>query len=663
MKTQTRINIKSVTILTALLFTFCVSLCFGAVKMTAYADVGDFTIDAQLLSSNDETFDISVTIENTGDDWEGVARLKVEGGYSAYTDCAYDTAVSLPQGSVKQFVVKVPKYSYSYNTTNINGNIGIFLIDRNSKHVFSKEFDKLLFDRKDALNMGILSDDYASLTFMDMGGDKINYYGGSYPIKLVELNQDNLTDLLESLEFLVIDNYDTGVLTAEETAAIEKWNNGGGVLIVGSGKYADDTLAGLDYLNVEHIEMFDAGDLTYDEDSWIDADEVEIAALGISDPSYYSDDYIHALLTDKGDGAIGVLHYSLTELGKAGSDAYNQFYISQSDFVYEVLNNISSNASRRYDSPIASNYNVGYIGGRFLSALGNGGNSLSFGALKIIIVIYVILAGPVLYLVLRFLKKRDLYWVTVPVLSLAGIMVVMFAGRGFEVARIRVYSVAVCDLSKYADCMTYMHCYDAGHNEWQLRLSQGYEFASSTSTYTLADDIAYDYRILKEGERLFFGTDPETGFEDAYFYAGKKMDMQNMGGIECNAPLYIYNKEINRIANNTEYDFEYLAVLDKDYLWVYKGLAAGETCNPAKMKEIFKINVDSYYYYDYMSEAQKALKTDNVDIIAALGMGINSAYYRLGTDEMAVIGVTSDYAKAVDDNCNEESYGCFYIIQ
>ncbi|MCM1262835.1 MAG: hypothetical protein NC313_08950 [Butyrivibrio sp.] len=677
MPRQRRINIKSHTILSMLLLAFVLSLCFGAVKMTAYADNGDFNIDAQMLPSSKDTYNISVTIENMGEDWEGVARLKVGIDSNYYDDCAYDTAISLPHGSLKQFVVEVPKHRYNFSyipssltSSMISGrmtrSIVISLIDKNSKPVFSQEFDRFFRSmKKDALNMGILSDNYSSLTFMDMGGDKISYYGVSYPIKLVELNQDNLIGSLDSLEFLVIDNYGTGILTPDESAAVEEWNNDGGVLIVGTGKYAEDTLAGLDYLEVEYKGMSDAED---DDYAWggsaIDVEGLETAELVYPNDLYDEDSSIAALTMPKGDGAIGVLPYSLTEFAGQHSDAY--IYTMQNDFIYYMLNDISANAARRYSAASSAHrFGVNNSAG-LLSVLGNGSASLSFGWLKVIMAVYVIIVGPVLYLVLKSLKKRDLYCAAVPVLAFMGVIIIMFAGKGFEIARIRVYSVTVCDSSGRDDCLTYMHCYNADNSEWKLRLSQDYEYAAPNLCDSVTDGVSYNYRVLKESERLFFGADPAGVFEDIYFYADKKSDVQSIGSIDCNVSLYAFDvKRINKVTNNTKYDFEYFAVIDDDCLWLYEGLAAGETCNPVQMEEILKIDTDSYFFYiyDYIGKAQDKLNPGNIDVITALGLGINTANYRLRDGERAVVGVTSDYIKAVDDNCSEEAYGCFYIIQ
>lgn len=46
--------------------------------------------------------------------------------------------------------------------------------------------------------MGILSDSYASLTYLDMEGENLYYNGTELPIKLDKLNQDNLMQSLEN---------------------------------------------------------------------------------------------------------------------------------------------------------------------------------------------------------------------------------------------------------------------------------------------------------------------------------------------------------------------------------------------------------------------------------------------------------------------------------
>ena len=106
--------------------------------LTARADSeGVFSIQAEMMPSDKETYNIRLTIENQGADWEGVVRLTVDESYR--TPCAYDTTLSLPQGSRKQFVVKIPM-----NNTNTNGTVTVTLLDGKGCQAAQKEFRHLL---------------------------------------------------------------------------------------------------------------------------------------------------------------------------------------------------------------------------------------------------------------------------------------------------------------------------------------------------------------------------------------------------------------------------------------------------------------------------------------------------------------------------------------
>lgn len=632
--------------------------CCGVMGMTAYADASAFKINADMMPSGISTYDVRLTVENTGKDWEGTVRFTIIGSYGSKTDCAYDTTISMPQGSTKQFVVRIPRDSFSY--TGKSGDVNVALINRNSSVAAEAEFKKLLNEGADYLIMGILSDDYSSLTYLDMGGQDIYFNSDGYPIKLMELNQDNLSDSLEALTFLVIDRYNTEILTDDEISAIEKWTDDGGMMVIGTGSYAEDTLSGLDYLGIECREVYEKG---VNVNKWnskndnVDWSKLNMANLLDITGRYDSQILSLAMTESKIDGAVSVLPYSLSELGRLKNSDFNNG-ITLSDFAGWILYDVKNSANSSYGS-LYSDDNA-YLSRRMLAALGNSSNNLNFGVLKFIVIVYVILVGPVSYLILRFFKKRDLYWAVVPASALLGIILVFFAGRGFEVVSTRVYSVTVCNLSGGRNNRTYLHCYDANHREWSLRLAEGYEYAGPQTSYSIDDGESYYYHISKEGDRLSFGIKPDVGFEDAYFCAGgQAADRKSGGSIGIDLS---YLLTVRSVTNDTDYDFAYFAVIEDGSMRVYKNLKAGETCSLTKKDEVFTINLSNYYYYDYMNEARKSVKTGEMDIISALGMGVTSAYSQLDGLGIAVIGVTDDWDKSVDDNCSETSYGCLYMI-
>lgn len=146
----------------------CVMMLWGGTGIAAEEAKRDaeqlFDIEARLISLGDLTYDIQLTVGNRGADWEGTVRVDIAQSYNS-NDGVYDTVISLPQGSTKQFVVRIPKESIEYT----GGTVNVTLLDKKSNKVAQKGFNRFLLDDSDMLHMGILSDSYQSLTYLDMG--------------------------------------------------------------------------------------------------------------------------------------------------------------------------------------------------------------------------------------------------------------------------------------------------------------------------------------------------------------------------------------------------------------------------------------------------------------------------------------------------------------
>ena len=641
--------------------------------LTVRADsAGAFFIQAELMPSDKETYSIRLTIENQGPDWEGTVRLIADESYR--TPCAYDTALSLPQGSRKQFVVKIPLNS---NLTNSSGTVTVILLDGKERQVAQKEFRRLLTGQMDALSMGILSDAYSKLTYLDMGGRELYFYYDLYPIKLVELQQGSLEDELDALTFLVIDQYNTSILTEEELEAIEIWNMNGGVLIVGTGAYAEDTLSGFDddYMEIGVSEIHTPGDgytLSYSGSVYADMNLslLTLAELYQTSGGYdwYSNYYYGGWFESIGNGSACVLPYSFTELGGM---AESFWYAEPEDFVYGLLDNACSNASSRYATSTSNYNNNSYDIRSFLGVIGNSNSILNFGVLRVIIVLYVIFVGPVLYLILRMLKRRELYWITVPVTAFLGVIMVFFAGRGFEVVSTKAYSVTLKNLSDNKKSETYLYCYDADRREWDLKMADGYEYAGPYSYSYNSYEDAYYYHIKKVGDELSLGIKPGTNFEDSYFYL---CSTGNNGGTEGSLLTENLSYDIHGISgtitNNTNKDIKYLAVVWHDTMVdesmiVFEGLAAGSSYRFEDLNSLYDTTGSYYrsYSYSFLSNYYDRKEYDKASALAALGVGIYHLMPQVNNGEFIVIGVVENWDKTVDDDCNEVSYGCLYTLQ
>lgn len=648
-------------------------IALGSAVITARAQENAFSVNAEILPSDKITYDIRVTVENEGEDWEGTVRVQVDEG--SRQPCAYDTAITLPKGSTKQFVVKVPVDNLTYSGT--DGTVYVTLLDGKNQKTAEQEFKKLLMQEAEALSLGILSDDYPALTYLDMGGQKEYYYGSEYPIRLMELNQGNLMDTLASLDFMVIDQYHTDVLTDEEVSALVQWIDDGGVLIIGTGSYAADTLAAFENLGVKCRAVLAPEENTYySPGSYSDVDltqltlaELALADSQYSDDSYSDDSYSGAFACSMGDGAVGILPYSLTELGRMGEDFFQE--TGQEWFVQSIYDAVSIKATARFRYAGAlSDYDYQGIMQKIMNMLSSSDNVLNFALLKWIVFLYVIFVGPVLYLILKLMKKRELYWVAVPVSALAGILLISFAGRGFEVVSTKVYSVAVENLSDRGNRITYLLCYDANHREWDLRLAEDYEYAGPliNDKYSYEDDGSYYHHIKKEGDRLYFGVNPSSNFEDSYFCAGSSIDEQTADSRIVGENISVdWTGPVGEITNETEWDFRYFAICAEDMLYVYENLPAGESCSLAGRELVYADSQGSdlarTYTYNAVRDAYEDKEMEKAGELAALGMGICTVYSRMSSGEVAVVGMVEDWEKAVDDNCSEVSYGCLYAVQ
>ena len=639
------------------------------VLITAHAESESvFSIEAELLPGDKETYDIRLTVENQGADWEGSARLMIDESYRRPS--AYDTALALPQGSRKQFVVKVPITSIDRS----DGTVKVTLLNRDDEEVAVKEFRRLLMGQMEALFMGILSDSYADLTYLDMGGEEVYFYNDFYPVRLKELQQGSLEDELDALTVLVIDKYNTGILTPDELDAIESWNLNGGVLILGTGAYAEDTLSGLEdsYLGISYQEVDALSYTSYyggDDVDWSQLTTVELLNTATRYSRSYKDYYSRAFLGSMGNGSVCALPYSLVELGKA-----DDFYLdtTREEFVKRFLEDASDYASSRYSSSSYYTDDNYYIKS-MMGVMANSNSILNFSVLKVIVIAYVIFVGPVLYLVLRFLKRRELYWIAVPVTAVLGIVLVFLAGRGFEVVSTQVYSVSVKNMSDSEKNVAYMHCYDADRKEWDLRLADGCEYAgplNNTSYSSIGE--SYYYHFKREGDSFFLGLNPDSNFEDGYFYLGRPASGDWVTGSILLQNLAIDEDDATggsglkgTVVNDTNQDMEYFAVIRNGSWYVFEGLPAGATCDLQNTIPLYNRSFyhHSSYVYDFLDSFYNDGDYGKVSVLSALGVGIYSVSQQLDANEFAVIGVVENWENIVNDNCNEISYGCLYSVQ
>lgn len=633
-------------------------------------DKPDLSGTVTFLKETDKNYQFQVEVRNKGEDFDGTVRLLFD-GTNEDIGCAYDRKITIPAGGEKQYTVTV-----LYNDMMRVRTTGMLAFLDEKGHVLKTErFQNPLKGQVTGVSVGILSDHPDKLGWMDMRGERYFIRNSGYPISLMEVNKENLEKTLDKLYFLVIDQYDVSSLGNDTVKKIEKWVSAGGWLLIGTGERAEETLGAFspNFTGVTCGEITAAGEENsahtaeqtqtafYDYyDSGIDLSAMAMAEL-IGQNASYESNIFPGWVTMQGKGSVLVSAFSFgeDEMKKAGSSLCSDIYD-------EAVCNSSGTNQYQTDS------DWGYMGRDAFAAIDHRNTRVNFSWLKILIICYVIMVGPLVYLLLRKKKKSEWYWAAVPVLGIFFIGMVYLFGQNLRVHGTQTYSVSVqnVDGKDTQKLDTYYLAYHSGLKPWDISLTDGYTSAGSafsdyyTSSSQKASADRYKYRVTAE-DTTSVGMKPTSNFENAYFHA--EGTGKGHGEIKTNSLVCTDTKKSGTITNETGYDMPYVLVFSENRAVVLSDVKAGQTVDLAKEKPF--LEQTSSYLEDTFTMLQdyergsngKADKKDS-DFIGALLVG---ACHTVGadtwnSDKISVIGVMPDFTKTVSSKCNERAYGCLY---
>lgn len=661
----------------ALAVLICVfGLAAGMGKCAAYAKDdasgnNSFYGTLELLKQEDDNYVVQVTVENNGKDFSGSVQLVFR---AVYDNTAYNTEITLPAQGKKQFTVTVTERAVD----TARDSCAMNFLDEKGKVLQTINFKNVFGSLMSGVTVGILSDDYDSLRFMDAGGRDFYIRGDSYPMQLVELNRDNLRAYLDGLHFLVIDQFNVSSLSREDIEAIQTWVKSGGWLLVGTGAYAEQTLSGFDedFLNLSLMEIREPGEenslyanaqryqhyYSYTEAD-IDFTNMAIAEMDFNQMGYGFESSQNPAIVNSsyGGGAVAVYFFSFGDPELQKLD----------DYVIEAMYEEVMYQSDSYQS-IGGRADIEYVGQRALAGIDSENTNVDFSWLKVLIVFYVVLVGPVLYLILRRCRRSEWYWVGVPVLGLAFIAAVFAFGHGSRVSGTKVYSVTVQQVDS-TRMDTYFLAYHSGTRPWDMGLRDDYtvggpglsgyygrNYYGGTSDYT--------YTVTNGSRGMSIGLKPHENFESGYLYAGGRTEKKGaLTGEHIRENSTYMGSFDGTVTNDTGYDLAYMAVWHDAHLMVYADVKAGETISLQRdsrcVYENMAADAPSDMMYDILYRYNYSKKTDyRPDDMSALLIGLCAARdaQPLTQEYVLVAGVVRDYDKAVITKCNETAYGCLY---
>ncbi len=179
---------------------------------------------------------VRISISNQGDNLDGYVRVRL-GGLGGLEETTYRTPLDLPRGSRKQLFLYVSVENYSRD-------IQVEIVNTDG-HVAARDTASLrMTNRGDALYAVITQSPYGAV---DLSARAI----GSGTARQVNWRTEDIPPLAEALsglDVMLFHDVDTGALRPEQIAALQNWVLSGGHLIVAGGDAWQRTTASLEDL-------------------------------------------------------------------------------------------------------------------------------------------------------------------------------------------------------------------------------------------------------------------------------------------------------------------------------------------------------------------------------------------------------------------------------
>lgn len=187
---------------------------------------------------------IQISLSNNGADFTGSVSVNVPAPYAGtgnnQVNSVYQAPVSLANGAQKQVMLYVPFYFGSQGTTQ---SLTVDLLDSNGQRVSSQPVVLRTLNVSDIF-VGVLSDQSAGFGPIS----NITLPNSTASVIVEPLNTSNMptvASVLKNFDLIVLDNFTTSSLSKDQMVALQNWVNQGGALIMVGGPEWRHTLSPL----------------------------------------------------------------------------------------------------------------------------------------------------------------------------------------------------------------------------------------------------------------------------------------------------------------------------------------------------------------------------------------------------------------------------------
>jgi hypothetical protein len=299
---------------------------------------------------------------------------------------------------------------------------------------------------------------------------------------------------------------------------------------------------------------------------------------------------------------------------------------------------------------------------------------VSSGALflTLIMVLYVALVGPVVYLVLKALKMREKIWLAIPALSLIFVFFIFLISLGVRVRGVSLKSVSAVNVVNNKRSNFYLG-YAPDPEEWSILTNSEHDYGDFVTAYSYSEDVDASIRKSGNGEKVTFY--PNSSFDTQCAVLYNREEYNADFDWDLNLPGSTYDEDADdydydpldyihsgTVVNNTGVDFDYILMISPGGCQLEENVKDGD-------KIIINLDSSSSSGYGYYSNNKNDLINKYVvplyknndykksGAIASMLMTIESedGFSR----DFVIVGVRENKSMT---NENENSWECFYKL-
>ncbi|NLL06474.1 MAG: hypothetical protein GX270_11975 [Clostridiaceae bacterium] len=426
------------------------------------------------------TFDI--TLVNKGKGFSGEAQVIIDTSYRTKT--VYAINFELPEGSTKNLTLNVP-----ISTANRKTQVRIESKGKVIKDV-EHSFKKVLSPGTPVI--GVLGDSFNQLRVLNGLTIKRNFgdeqmYGKQImydemrstveaPAEMIQLNKETFPNDLEAFKvfnYIVIADFDTSILSDKQIQVLEKWVDEGNTIIIAGGTNAKKVYSGLsnqlkpfEILGSKKESITEAIEKFTHRSAPDAAVDVSTGNVGVGEILIGDETNPLAVSYKKSNGNILFIAFdptmsSISEWGYAG-----EMWKKIIDESVQIDNSGGYNTGASY-------YDYDSVVRQVPED-----QTPPYKTLMLIIVLYIIIVGPLLYILLKMKDKRDYIWLVVPALSVLCLGIIYSAGFRTRYTSAVMNNYSIINLNsqnKTAEIQTTAGIFNNGSGNMLLEYPQNHQ--------------------------------------------------------------------------------------------------------------------------------------------------------------------------------------------